>query len=625
MKAWKPRLVGVVVAGALPAAVMLAGTAPVAQGRTTGVTVSSAGVIVYSRACDLYEVNADGTGTKLLTPGTPSCEFAPSLSPDGTQLVFGSTLKSASDIYVMALAKPASADWTRLTSSGGASDPEWSSDGSKLAFVQPTGANKPQDVYTYDLASKKLVDVTNTKDDPEYTPAWSPDGKQIAYASNVLGYGCDGGDTQLGFDQIYVVSASGGVGREVIGSQDTSFFAPAWHGSTLAVAATRWPNVTKPSDRCPAEEATTIDTLPAAGGSPTVRFPGRYPGWAPDGSGLVFSTEAGVVTRANVDGTDQHALGSGYFAEWAPAAKPASADLRATFTTKQLPASAVAATASTATTTNGRQSTYTIAVSNSGPNAAQKVVVTGTIGKGVDIVTPAHIGRSWCSLGATFTCKLGTVPAKTTKTITMSTLAIGNTTRAANVVSNVKVTSATGDPHTSTNHPSLAVRVAPISPSKSTKSKARASVGSAAAANAFPDPTWSSKCYNGAGRLGGGAITGTVTVREIGKSGTTHFTVNFRGQRYDPGTKTWSTLLQGGGPSTSFPNNNASYHWSNTWEYSISPADDGSKQRLQVQVKWIHDYPTPLPDRILHHYPSGGHAGVYPWQTIRGCLASATP
>ena len=62
--------------------------------------------------------------------------------------------------------------------------PAWSPDGKQIAFASNPDGNS--DIYIMDANGTNLTQIThNDADDLE--PAWSPDGKQIAFASNPAG------------------------------------------------------------------------------------------------------------------------------------------------------------------------------------------------------------------------------------------------------------------------------------------------------------------------------------------------------------------------------------------------------------------------------------------------------
>jgi Tol biopolymer transport system component/DNA-binding winged helix-turn-helix (wHTH) protein len=71
----------------------------------------------------------------------------------------------------------------QLTADAGEqSDPEFSSDGKLLAFVWAKEDGSPRHIYIKELGHESLQRLTNL-DDSEFSPIWSPDGKQIAFLS----------------------------------------------------------------------------------------------------------------------------------------------------------------------------------------------------------------------------------------------------------------------------------------------------------------------------------------------------------------------------------------------------------------------------------------------------------
>lgn len=171
---------------------------------------------------EIYVIDADGGNVRNLTRHA-SDDFAPTWSPDGAQMAFISRRQGNSEIYIMDVAniladsacatlpdmfflsqsQPCAPAVRRLTSSGAdEANPVWSPDGRRIAFVQET--DQDSEIYAMsvqcDLPQGCRSDRYNLSDDParDRDPAWSPDGRRIAFASN-----------RGGAWDIYVMTADG--------------------------------------------------------------------------------------------------------------------------------------------------------------------------------------------------------------------------------------------------------------------------------------------------------------------------------------------------------------------------------------------------------------------------------
>jgi dipeptidyl aminopeptidase/acylaminoacyl peptidase len=136
----------------------------------------------------VYELTVDGftaSAPKRIVAG-----YTPDLSLDGTRLAFAVTrsdgLPNDLDLQVMAL-DGEGGDWVNLTRrierAGGAlnesHDPEWSPDGTQIAFV-----DGEEMIYVVNVEAAlrggneaTIAWVTRGRD-----PAWSPDGRRLAFA-----------------------------------------------------------------------------------------------------------------------------------------------------------------------------------------------------------------------------------------------------------------------------------------------------------------------------------------------------------------------------------------------------------------------------------------------------------
>ena len=218
---------------------------------------SPAGRIVFSSnrsgAWRIWMVNADGSGLKLLTQQeTDDQDVDPGFSPDGKSILFTSTRGGKPGIWRMP------ADGSRPEKICEGDQAEWSPDGLKMVL------RRGERILTRDLAGSKEQVIT-PEDWPHCSsPAWSPDGKTIAFAARwEAGNG------------IFTVSAQGGKPTKVYDQQGAC--EPHWSpdGSRLAY-----------------ETETHICTINPDGtkNRPVTYFGGvqRYARYSPDGKWLVF-------------------------------------------------------------------------------------------------------------------------------------------------------------------------------------------------------------------------------------------------------------------------------------------------------------------------------------------------
>jgi len=100
-------------------------------------------------------------------------------APDGAQAVFVSNISGRNNLWTI----PAGGGWpTQLTISDQRQDsPAWSPDGKWIAYMSDKNGNELWDIFLVSPQSGEVTNLTATPDSAEEAPAWSPDSKQVAY------------------------------------------------------------------------------------------------------------------------------------------------------------------------------------------------------------------------------------------------------------------------------------------------------------------------------------------------------------------------------------------------------------------------------------------------------------
>ena len=126
----------------------------------------------------IYVQNVSGGGATSLTPFAGN-NLSPSFSPDGSKILFSSSFEGSADIYEMS----ASGGQPRKITSWPSSEvqPSYAPDGKSFVFVSDrAGFNKPQ-IYRYEFGSGRTTKVSNSG--YATSPQFSSDGSQIAFLS----------------------------------------------------------------------------------------------------------------------------------------------------------------------------------------------------------------------------------------------------------------------------------------------------------------------------------------------------------------------------------------------------------------------------------------------------------
>lgn len=208
---------------------------------------------------DVWVVNADGSGERNLTGGDQvRKEGRPAWSPDGRHIAFVSYRSGSGGTFVMnrdgrsirrltrafawdptwspdgqkiavlgnydriGVVKARGGSIRRLTRRGiEVSDPNWSRTG-EIAFIRRTGwRDETLEVFSMSGDGSRLRRMTRDRSS-DATPAWSPDGREIAYHSD---------------NGISIIKADGSRTRRL--TRDSDDYSPAWSPDGRCIAFVR--------------------------------------------------------------------------------------------------------------------------------------------------------------------------------------------------------------------------------------------------------------------------------------------------------------------------------------------------------------------------------------------------
>jgi TolB protein len=248
--------------------------------------------IVFVRS-GLYVMNADGSGQTPL-PSTGQ-DIRPSLSPDGTQILF----ERSQEIYVM------NVDGTSLRNvtndSAEDRDPAWSPDATRIIFRSYRDADDDSEIFVMNADGSGVTQLTfNGSED--FTGDWAPDGSKIVFSSRRDG----------GADEIYVMDANGANPQRLTTHPAYDYF-PVWSPDGAKIAFVR-------------EAADREIYVMNAGGGPQTNLTNdapehdSNPSWSPDGTALAWDSD-GDIWIMDSDGTDKIQLtnaGTNAEPDWGP-------------------------------------------------------------------------------------------------------------------------------------------------------------------------------------------------------------------------------------------------------------------------------------------------------------------
>jgi Tol biopolymer transport system component len=260
------------------------------------------GLVAYSAQAPgdvggaIYVSGPDGSKlASLSTPAPGSSDGRGRWSRDGSRLVFDRCDLGGTSCQIFVVGADGKGQ-TELTSGGGLNfEPAWSPDGKQIAFTSTRDGRPAIYAMNADGSGQHRVTPNDGSPNADSEPDWSPDGTRIVFTrvfggGDTSNPGCDPG--QEGSSDIWVVHPDGsGLAPLVVPDPSLGF------GRCLANA--RWsPDGSQILVNIGAttlfDAGVRIGVAPAGGGSPAVVPSGvtsaDAPLWSPDGKTLLFTS-----------------------------------------------------------------------------------------------------------------------------------------------------------------------------------------------------------------------------------------------------------------------------------------------------------------------------------------------
>jgi len=195
----------------------------------------------------------------------------PSVSPDGTKVVFTSNRGGAWDLYLLDLSSGEVTQLTHTLAYDGA--PSWSPDGQWLTYETYNGSNF--DIIVMPALDPAVPSVQLTQNSGNnFSPDWSPGGREIVFTSD------RSGSNELWIARLDVVEDRF---VRVLGKDGADYSSPVWSpdGSSLAWTKTQ-------------AGVSTIEAAPVAEVDQKITSygPGSNPVWSQDGTALLVQLHA---------------------------------------------------------------------------------------------------------------------------------------------------------------------------------------------------------------------------------------------------------------------------------------------------------------------------------------------
>jgi Tol biopolymer transport system component len=236
-------------------------------------------------------MNPDGSDMLEVThlPPTDNSLWTPDYSPDGRQIVFSHDMTGALELYTI---NADGSGLTQITNDGQvALFARWSPDGQRFVFLSVSPKNGAGVITTMRTDGAERVVLTDDIPYDSYQPEYTPDGKQIVFASQAGGL----------VSALWIMNADGSHKRRLT-DPPLEAGGPAISPDGTSVAFYSHQNTPKPA----AVWAMSVDGT----NQRRLRPSGLYPIFSPDGTKLVFTdgtlAEGGPINMYTMNSDGSH-------------------------------------------------------------------------------------------------------------------------------------------------------------------------------------------------------------------------------------------------------------------------------------------------------------------------------
>jgi Tol biopolymer transport system component len=177
-----------------------------------------------SGSWDIYTVNADGTGLTRLTDH-PKAEVSGAFSPDGARILFASDRSGRNELFLIPAAGGEAVQVTRDTDAG--FRPVWAPNGSHILFrASMPAAEEGEPAGEFRRVGPDGAGAGTVAGGPrrEFNPAYSPDGKLIAFDAHEDGVSWESGREW----DVWVMNADGSGRRNLTAGKKMNDWGPSW-------------------------------------------------------------------------------------------------------------------------------------------------------------------------------------------------------------------------------------------------------------------------------------------------------------------------------------------------------------------------------------------------------------